>query len=93
MANQSIEDELTRFIIDEFAAEVGVKEIRPDDSLIGNGILDSLSLLQLIVFIEERYGIKVEDEEVTPNNFQNINHIVTFLRTKQGAAKSAEPGR
>jgi|MudIll2142460700_1097286.scaffolds.fasta_scaffold42634_2 acyl carrier protein len=72
---------IQRYITDEFL--VGKKtRIGPDDSLISSGVLDSLTLLQLISFIEEEFGITVQDEEMARENFQTINDIVSLVERK-----------
>jgi acyl carrier protein len=56
--------------------------ISPDESLIRSGVLDSLTLLQLIAFIEEYFSIKITDKEMNPDNFQTINVIKAFVEKK-----------
>lgn len=58
------------------------KRIDPDESLINTGTLDSLTLLQLIAFIEERFDVTVGDSEMIPENFQTINSMKAFLERK-----------
>jgi acyl carrier protein len=51
-------------------------------SLLQAGIIDSLNLLKLIVFIEERFQIKVSDEDLTPENFETLNAMQKFIGEK-----------
>ena len=51
-------------------------------SFLERGIIDSTGILELIAFLEETYGIKIEDEEVVPENLDNLHNIDTFLQTK-----------
>ncbi len=53
-----------------------------DESLVGSGILDSLTLLQLIAFLEEQYQVKFEDQDINPEYFRSINAIKTFIEQK-----------
>jgi len=73
---------IERYILDELVVG-GKSKIDPDESLIGGGVLDSLALLRLVMFIEEELDVKVEDGEVTPDNFDTINDITAFLQTKK----------
>lgn len=57
--------------------------------LLCSGILDSLTLLRLVVMIEERFGVAVEDGELIPDNFETINRIKAFLESKQRASTPA----
>jgi acyl carrier protein len=58
-------------------------EFNDDDSLLSAGILDSLSIAQLLVFIEERFNIPVDYNQLLPENFETINAIVDFLEGKK----------
>lgn len=57
--------------------------------LLCSGILDSLTLLRLVVMIEERFGVAVEGDELIPDNFQTINRIRALLESKQRASTPA----
>jgi len=48
-------------------------------SLIENGVLDSLGIMKLIQFIEEKFSFSIEDEDVLPENFENIESISNFI--------------
>ena len=54
----------------------------PEVSLIESGVMDSTGVLELVEFLEATYGIKIEDEELVPENLETIGNIVGFLRTK-----------
>jgi len=54
-----------------------------DDSLfIDTGIIDSVGVLELVAFIEETFGFRVEDEELIPENLDSINRLVTYVKSK-----------
>ena len=53
-----------------------------DDSFMENGIIDSTGVLELIMFLEETYDIKVEDNEVTPENLDSFLSLNDFLKLK-----------
>ena len=73
---------IQRYITDELL--VGKKiHIDSDTSLISSGILDSLTLLQLIAFIGEQFAITVQDDEMALDNFLTINAIVSFVISKK----------
>ena len=55
-------------------------DLNEDEDLLGTGILDSLSILQLVAFVEERFGIRVPDEDVVYDNFKSINSLVGYLQ-------------
>ena len=52
-------------------------------SLLDNGIIDSTGVLEVILFIEETFGITVEDMEMLPDNLDSIERISNFVSRKQ----------
>jgi acyl carrier protein len=57
-------------------------DLRPGESLLDRGIIDSTGVLEIIAFLEERYSIKVEDLEVNPANLGSIASISAFVGRK-----------
>ena len=55
-------------------------EVKEDEDLLSAGILDSLSILKLVVFIEESFGIQVPDEDLVYDNFKSINAMAEYLQ-------------
>ena len=53
-------------------------------SLLDRGIIDSTGVLEVIFFIEETFGIKVEDSEMLPDNLDSIELIANFVAKKKG---------
>ena len=78
----NIEAVIERYILDQIMLADHGTNIDPDQSLLTSGIIDSLALLRLISFLEEQFGLKVEDEEVVPQNFETINVIKSFVQSK-----------
>jgi acyl carrier protein len=56
------------------------------DSFFENGIIDSTGVLELVSFIEDKYDIQVEDEELIPENLDSIDNLSNFLKSKHGDA-------
>jgi acyl carrier protein len=78
----NVEQELRRFVIDNFPFGQAGDALSNDDSFLDRGIIDSTGVLELVTFLEERYDIKVEDEELVPDNLDSINRLVRFLERK-----------
>ena len=53
-----------------------------EDSFLENGIIDSTGVLELVMFLEENFNIKVADEELLPENLDSFNNIYKYLKTK-----------
>lgn len=62
-----------------FDSENGLDD---DDSLLENGIIDSTGVLELILFLEENLQIKVNDDEILPENLDSVNNICNFAKNK-----------
>ncbi len=60
-----------------------------DASFIGEGLIDSMGIMELVTYVQSRFGISVEQHEVTPDNFDSVNKLVAFIRNKQAAGMQA----
>ena len=58
------------------------------ESMLESGMIDSTGVLQLVAFLEQTFGIKVEDAELVPENLDSLDSIGRFLGSKLGAAAS-----
>jgi acyl carrier protein len=76
-------DVINKYIISELAVELDKKSLAPDEDLLGSGIIDSMGISKLVLFLEETFGIKFKDEDLVPENFQNLNSIVAYVEQKQ----------
>jgi acyl carrier protein len=59
------------------------KDFDENTNLIERGIIDSMSLVRLISFLEENYEIQVQDEDIVPENFSSLNKISTFISDRR----------
>jgi acyl carrier protein len=57
--------------------------LQNDTSLLDTNILDSLSLLKLVMFLEQQFGVQIEPEELIPEHFETVAHICAFIRKQQ----------
>ena len=57
-----------------------------DASLLREGIIDSLGVVELVEFLQTRFGVKVEQQEVRPDNFDSVAKLAAFVRRKLAAA-------
>ncbi len=61
-------------------------ELREDTALLGTGLLDSLTVIQLMVFLGQELGITIEDEDFAPENLGTIGQLLDFIGRKSTAA-------
>jgi len=80
----SIKDQVREFM-QEVASGKGVSSFTDQESLMENGVIDSLSIFRLVSFLEETFRVRIGDEEITSENLQSINTIEQLVRSKQKA--------
>ncbi len=81
----SVQEELKAYLVKAAAARGRhVTDIGPDAPLMEAGILDSLSLLDFVLFIEKRYGIEVPGEEIEPEDFGSLAGVTAYLCRRFG---------
>jgi len=76
-------DTIRKFILEELLSDKTKLDLTNSDSLIESNIIDSLGIQNLILFLEKEFNIKVLDEDVLPENFENVEAICTFVNTKR----------
>ncbi len=79
-----LKQELKEYIVETSLTDKS--KIKDDTLIFDAGLLDSMGLLFLIEFLNEKYGIEVEDDELNPKNFESINSIVAFVQSKKEIA-------
>ncbi len=80
------------YISRELVQDPSQLPLRDDTQLLESGILDSLSLLQLVVFLEERFGITVGDTDLLPEHFASVQTICAYLRAREPRKEAAARG-
>ena len=80
--SKTIETEITAFIAN--GAEHGIESITPEDRLLEDGIIDSLSLLDLVDFLETTYKIEVDEFDVDVDTFGTVRSIASYVLEKRG---------
>jgi acyl carrier protein len=75
---EGIEDLVRNYIIKEFLEE-DETEITDDTPLISGGLIDSFSMVSLLVFIENKFKIKIPASKATPEAFDSVNKIVALI--------------
>jgi acyl carrier protein len=84
-----VETVIKTYIEQELVRDAALLPLADDTSLLDSGILDSLSLLQLVVFLEGRFGITVGDADLLPENFASVNAVCAYLRAHEPEKQAA----
>ena len=74
---------IRQFIIENFLFEED-ENLKENTSFLESGVLDSTGILELVAFLEETFGISVEDEDLVPENLDSIANVVAYLNKKNG---------
>jgi acyl carrier protein len=77
-----LKSEIRQFIVDNFLYGRDDDTLGDEVSFLGKGIIDSTGILELVSFIEEKYSISIDDEELIPDNFDSLNKLSTFVSKK-----------
>lgn len=82
MTADSTRDAVRTFIRETFPA---ARSVRDEDSLLDSGIVDSLGILDIVTFLESRFGLQLADDDVVVENFASIDAITRFVDARTGA--------
>ena len=82
MSEGTVEDRLKRMIVERLFMKIAPSDIDDDKSLIEQYGVDSVSLLELVVGIEEEFGVSVEDDDFDVSHFDTVKALAAFVRTK-----------
>ena len=80
----STSDVLREFIQKELAQGRGA-DIKPEDDLLANGVIDSLGILQVVQFVEQKFSFQIPDEDVVIDNFRSIAALTDYLEKARAA--------
>ncbi len=80
--NTEITTTIHSFILENFLFGDSGNGLKDTDSFLENGIIDSTGVLELVSFLEEKFGIEVDDEELIPENLDSIVNVVSYLEKK-----------
>jgi acyl carrier protein len=87
-----MESVINDYISREIVQDPALLPLSNEASLLEGGILDSLSLLRLVVFLEEHFNIAVGEADLLPENFDTVNTICAYLRARQPGKQDAVHG-
>ena len=85
---ESVAREVRGYILVNFLPGDPKDSLADDDLLLEGGIVDSGSVMSLVLFLEDRFEIRVEDDELVVENFASVERIAEFVVVKEGVAVS-----
>ena len=81
-----VRESIEQFIRENFI--FGEVTLSPETSFVEGGVLDSTSVLELVAFLEERFGIEVAPEEINLENLDSLARVEAYVRRKQALAEA-----
>ena len=78
-----VREQIREFIVENFLVGEDSDDLKDDSSFLEEGIIDSTGVLELVEFLEDTFEIKVDDEELIPENLDSINNLCTYLEKKR----------
>ncbi len=82
--DDNIKQKLKVFIREKFLIRYKAAALDDNDSFLEKGIIDSTGVLELVNYIEDTFSIKIEDEELIPDNLDSLNKLEIFIKKKIG---------
>lgn len=79
---QANTDKIRTFIFSNFLFDTDESALKNDTSFLEQGIIDSTGVLELVEWLEETFAIKVEDDELIPENLDSVNQLAQFIARK-----------
>jgi acyl carrier protein len=83
-----IEQKLRQIVSETFLVGGENGDLPGDASFIDTGIIDSTGILQLVEFVEQEFNLKVDDEDLIPENLDSINRLVAFVERKKSLSSA-----
>ena len=77
--------QMKSWILETFLKGAKVGAVRDQTPLLGGDLLDSIGMMELVVHLEETYGVTISTEEVTPADFGTVESAARFIAKKSGA--------
>jgi acyl carrier protein len=59
------------------------RKVAADESLISSGLIDSFSLMDLALFVEDTFGVRIEDTELNANTFDNLTQLASLIESRK----------
>ncbi len=81
--NNDILSRVRTFIEENFLFRSDVSDLADADSLLENGVMDSVGILELVAFLETEFAIQMSDAEIVPENLDSIAAIAAFVERKK----------
>ncbi len=80
--NEEIVAVLSKYIVTEIVKLPG-RVLDPDEPLLSSGLIDSFHLVDLGMFVEDKFGVRIDDSELNASTFDTLNQLAALIRSRQ----------
>lgn len=80
--DQTITASLEKYIATQVLKQPN-RKIANDEALISSGLIDSFSLMDLALFVEDTFGVRIEDTELNAQTFDNLTQLTTLIESRK----------
>lgn len=77
-----VHEQVQQYILENFLFSTDRNLLGLDDSFLERGLIDSTGMLEVILYLEETFGIQIADEEMIPANLDSVQRIAEYVRRK-----------
>src|SRR6185369_10474756 len=82
--NTEIREQLRRYIAESLLFSDKDYPFEDDASFLKNGVVDSTGVMELVAYVERKFGVTVDPKEVVPDNFDSIKSLTGYIQRKTG---------
>jgi acyl carrier protein len=86
-----IESRIRRFVAETLLFSGNGFDYSDDASFLDSGMIDSMGVMDLVTFVQSSFGLDVEPEHVTPENFDSVARLARYIRGQRAAAATGQP--
>ena len=79
----SAAEQVRQYILENFLFSTDTSLLGLDESFLERGLIDSTGMLEVILYLEENFDVKVGDNEMVPENLDSVNRIAAFIERKK----------
>jgi acyl carrier protein len=80
-----VKDQIRHYVVENLLFGSDGIALQDNTSFLKEGIVDSTGVVELVLFVEETFGIEVDDDDIVPDNFDSIGNLATYITRRRAA--------
>ena len=84
----NVKEQIRAFVAENFLFSANGFDLSDDASFLDEGVVDSTGTLELVMFVEETFGVEVGDNEIEPENFDSVDKLAAYIVRKENVVAS-----